>query len=78
MAIGLPAKADGVNLGEFYVGKELLATVNDLWAAAEVDCTHECDVIVTEVTEAAAAEAAVAATNNAGAMDAEMLAEVGL
>lgn len=77
-AIGLPAKWEAVNLGDFYIGKELLATVNDLWAEAELNWTHAWDVIVNEPTEAAATEAAVVATNGAVAIDAAVLAEMGL
>ena len=52
------------------------------WRVDDID-GETCHAVITASVniaeeEAAAAEAAVAATNNAGAMDAEMLAEVGL
>ena len=77
-ALGLPAKWTDVDLGAFYVGKELLATVNDLWAEAETNWSHAWDVIVTEVTAAEAEAAEAAAVNGAAALNSEMLAEVGL
>lgn len=77
-AIALPAKWNDVDLGKFYVGKELLATVNDLWAEAETNWSHAWDVIVTEVTAAEAEVTDAAAVNVNLATSQEALAEMGL
>lgn len=62
VALGLPAKPDGVNLGAFYVGNELLAVVNDLWTVAEATWTHAWDTIASgsEINGVAAETEAVA------------------
>lgn len=65
-ALGLPAKADGVNLGAFYVGGDLLNTVNELWTQAETNWTHAWDTIAPGAdTNGAAAEIAVEAVATA-------------
>lgn len=62
-ALGLPAKPEGVNLGSFYVGSELLAVVNDLWTAAEANWTHAWDTIASGAeTNGAPAETEAVAT----------------
>lgn len=43
VALGLPAKAEQVQLNSFYVGNVLLATVNELWQMAEESWTHAWD-----------------------------------
>lgn len=65
-ALGLPAKADQVNLGAFYVGSDLLNTVNELWTQAETNWTHAWDTIAPGAdTNGAAAEIAVEAVATA-------------
>lgn len=48
VALGLPAKPEQVDLGKFYVGNDLLAVGNDLWAEAEANWTHAWDTIEAE------------------------------
>lgn len=42
-ALGLPAKAEDVNLSRFYVGNDLLTVGNTLYAEAEANWTHAWD-----------------------------------
>lgn len=77
VALGLPAKAELVNLGDFYVGKQLLVTVNELWSANQ-DWSHAWDAIAPAVEATANGADAAAATNNAVAQDKAVLEEMGL
>jgi hypothetical protein len=53
VALGLPAKAEAVNLAKFYIGNELLGTVNEMWQEAEESWTHAWDTITDDDREAA-------------------------
>jgi len=74
--MNLPAKAEQVNLADYYIGKALLTTVNDLWAVAETNWTHAWDSIAP--TAEVAAEAAVVAANSTAAANEDLIAEYGL
>jgi len=43
VALGIPDKADAVNLAKFYIGNDLLGQVNELWAEAEENWAHAWD-----------------------------------
>lgn len=64
IALGLPEKPQNVNLARFYVGNELLNTVNEIFAEAEASWTHAWDSIEPE----ADAETSETATETAEAV----------
>lgn len=80
VALGLPARADDVRLGAFYIGNELLARVNDLWAEAEANWTHAWDALSpgqVEGTPTATAETTVE-TAETNRDNGDVLASLGL
>lgn len=56
VAMGLPAKPDGVNLNAFYVGNDLLEECKRIWAEAENNWTHAWDELQPEQETAPTAQ----------------------
>lgn len=75
IAIGLPAKADAVNLNTFYVGNDLLEVCKATWVDAESNWTHAWDNLAPEQEQAAAGGEVVAetATAQVSAVDLESM-----
>jgi hypothetical protein len=77
--LGLPDKADGVDLGKFYVGAELLGEVNELWTEAEESWTHAWDTISEEDRTIGTSQSTDDADeDDAPAVDEEALESLGL
>lgn len=80
VALGLPDKPEAVNLAKFYVGNDLLAVVNDLWAEADENWTHAWDKLdqAAATTTDNAPRRQADAAEPAPAVDEDALASLGL
>lgn len=79
VALGLPSKADAVDLGKFYIGADLLPAVNELWAEAEEGWTHAWDSFAdSERTVGGGDAAATPEEEEPDTVAAEAMASLGL
>lgn len=77
MALGLPDKAEQVDLQQFFVGRELLAKTNDLYTENET-WAKAWDEIVPGSSDQNQAEAEPVAANNVAAVTESVAEELGL